>query len=296
MESPNQATESEKVDHSLSISALPGDSPEMNTLRERVQELDRLASLGQLTAGILHEIKNPLNFINNYAQISVELAEEAERIITELHTIPESEEKEELVIIVGRLRSNVSRIEENGSRAQRIIQGMLAQVRSDQVHFEPTDLNILVEEFSKLAYQGVRAGDTDFNVTLSFQLDPQVGIMPIAPYEFNRVILNLVLNACYAVNERRKKMENGYKPTIIISSLRQNGHVYVKIRDNGDGIPDDIKKKLFTPFFTTKPIGKGTGLGLSLSRDIIQNIHKGSLNLDSVPGDYTEFTISLPEN
>ncbi len=294
MEPPKQNTNTGNDGTVISTQTLTEQQAEMDSMRERVQELDRLASIGQLTAGILHEIKNPLNFINNYAQISVELAEEAERIVNELHDTPGADEKEELAMLVGRLHSNVSRIEENGARAQRIIQGMLAQVRADETHFESISLNTLVEEFSKLAYQGVRAGDTEFNVSFVFRFDPEVGKVHIAPYEFNRVILNLVLNACYAVNERRKREGKGFKPTLTIGTERTPDLICVKIRDNGDGIPDDIRKKLFTPFFTTKPVGKGTGLGLTLSRDIIRQLHHGDLLLETVPGEYTEFTITLP--
>ncbi|OIN60646.1 sensor histidine kinase [Arsenicibacter rosenii] len=294
MEPPKQNTNTGNDGAAVSTPILTASQSEIDMLQDRVRELDRLASIGQLTAGILHEIKNPLNFINNYAQISVELAEEAERIVNGLPESPNPDEKDELTMLVGRLHSNVSRIEENGARAQRIIQGMLAQVRVDEIHFEATNLNTLVEEFSKLAYQGVRAGDTDFNLSFVFRLDPEVGMVHIAPYEFNRVILNLVLNACYALNERRKREGKAYKPTLTISTARQSDSVSVTIRDNGDGIPEEVKAKLFTPFFTTKPVGKGTGLGLTLSRDIIRQIHHGDLTLETVPGEYTEFVIQLP--
>lgn len=288
MEAPKQIIESGRVTDSP-----PTTDVELTTLRERVEQLDKLASIGQLTAGILHEIKNPLNFITNYARLSVDLVEEIEGIIAKLE---KQEDTEELIELLGMLKGNITRIKENGSRAERIIQGMLSQTRSDSSAFEMTDLNTLLEEFTKLAYQGMRAGDKEFVVSLLFQLDPTIGKIAIAPYEFNRVILNLVLNACYAVNERRKKQPEDYKPTISVLSKKWPDHIEVKIRDNGDGIPDDVKKKLFTPFFTTKPVGKGTGLGLSLSRDIIDGLHKGSLSVDSEPGNFTEFNISLPLN
>ncbi|GAB4024254.1 sensor histidine kinase [Spirosoma koreense] len=271
----------------------PGVDTELVALRERVAELDRLASIGQLTAGILHEIKNPLTFITNYARLSVDLVDEAEGIIAKLEKQTDSDE---LAQLVNMIKGNLTRIRENGARAERIILGMLAQTRTDTSNFEMTDLNGLIEEFSKLAYQGMRAGDKEFVVSLSFKLDPAIGKVSIAPYAFNRVILNLVLNACYAVNERSKKQIDGYKPTITVLSQKLPDHIEVKIRDNGDGIPEDIRKKLFTPFFTTKPAGKGTGLGLSLSREIITELHNGSLSVDSEPGKFTEFNISLPLN
>lgn len=266
---------------------------ELATLRERVTELDRLASIGQLTAGILHEIKNPLTFITNYARLSVDLVSDVEAIVTKLDSHPDSDD---LAQIMSMLKSNINRIRENGMRTERIIQGMLHQTRTDSSGFELTDLNTLIEEFAKLAYQGVRAGDKEFVVSLSFKLDPTIGKVSIDPYAFNRVILNLVLNACYAVNERWKKQGDTYKPTITVFTQKWPDHIEVKIRDNGDGIPDEIKSKLFTPFFTTKPAGKGTGLGLSLSRDIINELHNGSLSVSSEPGNFTEFNISLPLN
>lgn len=288
MEAPKQ-----EADSSHLTDPSPTSTVELETLRERVTELDRLASIGQLTAGILHEIKNPLNFITNYAHLSVDLIEELEGIAVKLEGHPEYED---LIDVLDMLKGNIIRIRENGARAERVIQGMLAQTRSDSVAFEPTDLNTLLEEFSKLAYQGMRAGDKEFVVSLIFQLDPGIGKISLAPFEFNRVILNLVLNACYAVNERRKKQEGSYKPTISIMSQKLDDHIEIKIRDNGDGIPDDVKAKLFTPFFTTKPVGKGTGLGLSLSRSIVDELHKGSLSVISETGNFTEFTISLPLN
>lgn len=266
---------------------------ELAILRERITELDRLASIGQLTAGILHEIKNPLNFITNFARLSIDLATEIEEILAES---PDQPHLSDILSLLTMLTGNINRIRENGERAERVIQGMLAQTHNQSANFELTDINVLLEEFSKLAYQGMRAGDKEFVVSLSFQLDPAMGKVSIAPYEFNRVILNLVLNACYAVNERRKKQLEDYKPAIIVFSNRLADHVEIKIRDNGEGIPDSVKSNLFKPFFTTKPVGKGTGLGLSLSRDIITGLHKGSLSVDSEAGQYTEFNITLPLN
>jgi two-component system NtrC family sensor kinase len=266
---------------------------ELAMLRERITELDRLASIGQLTAGILHEIKNPLNFITNFARLSIDLAAEIEEMLAES---PDQPHLSDLLALLTMLSGNINRIRENGERAERVIQGMLAQNHNQSANFELTDINVLLEEFSKLAYQGMRAGDKEFVVSLSFQLDPSMGKVAIAPYEFNRVILNLVLNACYAVNERRKKQMDGYKPAIVVFSHRLPDHIEIKIRDNGEGIPDSVKSNLFKPFFTTKPLGKGTGLGLSLSRDIITGLHKGSLSVDSEAGQYTEFNITLPLN
>lgn len=271
------------------LSATPAD---IAALQAQVAQLDRLAAVGQLTAGILHEIKNPLNFVSNYATLSADLLVELEALSAKWATTPEAEE---LADLLGMLSDNISRIRENAQRAERLIQSMLAQNRSEGPHFEPTVLNVLLEEFTRLAYQGFRAGDQDFVVVLGFQLDPAMGEVLLAPYDFNRVVLNLVLNACYAVNERRKRLlDPAYKPTITVSSQRLSDHLTVKIRDNGDGISPAVKEKLFTPFFTTKPVGKGTGLGLSLSQRIVTELHHGTLTVESEPGVYTEFAIQLP--
>lgn len=262
-------------------------------LQERVVALEKLAFIGQLTAGILHEVKNPLSFVNNYARLTNELISELEELVAKPDT---PLDMEELTSLLQMIRNNVTRIRENGGRAERVIMGSLAQTRNDTQALEPTDLNVLLEEYTKLAYQGIRADDKEFVVSLLFQLDKAIGKIELAPYEFNRVILNLVLNACYAVNERRKREGAAYKPTITVTSRKLDDHVEIKINDNGDGIPEEVKRKLFTPFFTTKPAGKGTGLGLALSRDIISKLHKGTLSVESEPGRYTEFQINLPNN
>jgi two-component system NtrC family sensor kinase len=261
---------------------------ELATLRERVNQLERLAAIGQLTAGILHEIHNPLNFIINFAHLSGELLGE----LTDL--LGTSTHSDELADVLDLLNGNLTRICENGERAERIIQGMLAQTRGEVPELTPTDLNALLIEFTKLAYQGIRAADSSFNVTLEFRLDANVGLVPLAPGEFSRVILNLILNACYALDERRKLMLTGYRATITVSSHRTADEVQVRIRDNGSGIPEAIKEQLFTPFFTTKPTGEGTGLGLSLSRTIVQDLHRGRLTVESESGVFTEFHICLP--
>lgn len=266
---------------------------ELAALHNRIIELESLASIGQLTAGILHEIKNPLNFITNFARLSGDLVEELAGFAGKL---PEPADADDLADVLQMLKANLTRIRENGARAERIIQGMLAQTRAESAHFEPTDLNALVEDFTKLAYQGVRASDPTFNISLKFTLDSKMGLVTIAPYDFNRVIMNLVLNACYALNERSKQHIEGYNPAIAVSSVKTDDHLEIRIRDNGEGIPAAVKAKLFTPFFTTKPVGKGTGLGLSLSRDIVQNMHRGTLGVESEPGIFTEFTICLPLN
>ncbi|WP_051210894.1 sensor histidine kinase [Runella zeae] len=266
------------------------------TFKERFVQLNKLAEIGQLTAGIMHEIQNPLNFINNFSKLSVDLVHEMKEIFDKKQDTPLTEEEEDLLFLLDKLVGINVKISENGGRITRIIQSMLAQTRTENqsAKFEPVDLNQLLEEFTKLAYQGVRGEDKAFNVSFVFQFDPSVGKVKLAATEISRVVLNLVNNACYALNEKRKREGAEFAPQISVSSTRLAQTVQVKIKDNGNGIPDSIKEKVFSPFFTTKPVGKGSGLGLALSRDIITIMHKGQLEVVSEEGKFTEFTIQIP--
>lgn len=267
---------------------------EIEGYRQKILELNKLADIGQLSAGILHEIKNPVSFVTNFSRLSQGLIGE----ILEIMSKPESDKNEDDLAdqkdLLESLSRNLLKINENGKRIERIIQGMLSQTRSDGAFLEPTDLNLLLEDYTKLSYQSLRAEDKDFNVTLDFQLDPGMGEVKLSRGEFGRVILNLVNNACYAVNEKRKASGADYAPKITIISHKNEGVAEVKIRDNGIGIPPDIVAKLFQPFFTTKPHGKGTGLGLSLTYKSIVETHKGSIEVTSSLGEITEFVIQIP--
>ncbi len=245
---------------------------------------EKMASLGQLTAGIAHEIQNPLNFINNFSELSVELLEEFKEI---------KEESEKLGIIDD-VKQNLEKIVIHGKRADSIVKSMLQHSRKAPDEKIPTDINKLVEEFFVLAYHGMRAKDPGFNCVLEKLLEPGLPLVPVIPQEVSRVILNIFNNSFYAVDERGKIEEKNYKPKVSISTRRTNGNILIKIHDNGKGIPPEIREKIFNPFFTTKPAGDGTGLGLSISYDIIVNGHNGELFVDSVPGEFTEFNISLP--
>jgi two-component system, NtrC family, sensor kinase len=272
-------------------------SNEINEVHRRFEQQSQLASIGELTAGILHEIRNPLNFVNNFSRLSLDLIEELVELMSEFRTNPATIDVEEVDELVEMIRANIVRILENGERAERITQTMLSQTRGGEDQMTLTDLNQLVEEFAKLAYQGVRGQDREFNVSFAFDLDPSMGMIPLMPNEFTRVVINLVNNACYAVNMKRKASpESDYAPEIKISTRRHDKLVEVKIRDNGTGIPDEIVQKVFSPFFTTKPRGEGTGLGLSLSYTTITELHKGKLTVATEPGVFTEFQISLPLN
>ncbi len=269
---------------------------EIDAAQERFAQQNRLAGIGQITAGILHEIRNPVNFVNNFSRLALDLMAEMKELLEKMRTEPpDPDDFDELRDLAGMVEGNLSRIWENGSRAERIAQSMLDQTRDDNRRFTSTDLNQLLEEFTKLAYQGVRAHDKQFNVSFTFELDPEVGQVSIMNNEFVRVVINLVNNACYAVNEKRlHPPDPAYVPRITVRSRRRPEGVAVSFHDNGVGIPDALVEKVFNPFFTTKPVGEGTGLGLSLSFKTITETHKGKLTVTSEAGEYTEFTILLP--
>jgi two-component system NtrC family sensor kinase len=268
----------------------------LELFKERFVQTNKLAEIGQLTAGILHEIQNPLNFINNFSKLSIDLIGEMKGILEKQKEADLTEDEETLVFLLGKLEGVNLKIGENGGRVERIIRSMLAQTRNEDraPQIVASDLNQLVEEFTKLAYQGVRGEDRTFNVAFVFNLDPAVGLVRLASAEIARVVLNLVNNACYAVNEKLKQGIEAYKPQIKVSTTRSKDTLEIKIWDNGIGIPDEIKEKIFSLFFTTKPVGKGTGLGLALSHDIVKIMHRGELSVASEIGTFTEFTIRLP--
>ncbi|GHB57771.1 sensor histidine kinase [Persicitalea jodogahamensis] len=268
---------------------------EIESAREQFAQQNRLAGIGQITAGILHEIRNPVNFVNNFSRLALDLVAEMKELLEKERAEAASANLDELEELSGMVETNLTRIFENGRRAERIAQSMLDQTRDDNRQFAPTDLNQMLEEFTKLSYQGVRAHDREFNVAFTFDLDPDMGQVNLMPNEFVRVIINLTNNACYAVNEKRKAPPNpDYTPRITVTSARMEDGIEIKIRDNGIGIPDELVQKVFNPFFTTKPPGEGTGLGLSLSLKTINETHKGQLSVTSEPGEFTEFVIWLP--
>lgn len=267
---------------------------EIEAYQQKIAELSRLADIGQLSAGILHEIKNPVSFVNNFSRLSQGLVEELTEILEKPAEELSDDDKADQKDLLEALSKNLLKINENGKRIERIIQGMLSQTRTDGAFLEPTDLNQLLEEFSKLAYQGARAEDKEFNVSLKYDLDPLVKEVKISRGDFGRVILNLVNNACYAVYERAKKQADGYDPYIKITTKRGDSKIEIRFEDNGIGIPADIVSKLFQPFFTTKPHGKGTGLGLSLTYSTIVETHQGTIEVASELNEKTEFLIVIP--
>ena len=279
-----------------------------NALNQTLQELrntqaqliqsEKLASLGELTAGIAHEIQNPLNFVNNFSELSAELVEELE----EEGQKPTRDLTLEAELLAN-LKDNLHRITHHGNRASSIVKGMLEHSRTATGQRQPTDLNVLADEYLRLAYHGLRAkgknrdgryaGAGPFNCELVTDFAPNLGNIEAVPQEIGRVLLNLFNNAFYAVAQRQKQQSENYQPTVSVSTRRENGQVEIQIRDNGMGIPDAVKAKIFQPFFTTKPTGEGTGLGLSLAYDIVTKGHGGTIEVEGVEGQGTTFTVKL---
>jgi len=259
---------------------------ELKATQSQLIQSEKMASLGELTAGIAHEIQNPLNFVNNFSEINTELIEEMK---TELI----AGNQEEAISIANDIAENEKKITQHGKRADAIVKGMLQHSRSSTGQKEPTNINTLADEFLRLAYQGLRARDKSFNASLKMDFDQSIGNINIIPQDIGRVILNLITNAFYAVSEKNKSNIEGYEPTVSVKTQKTGDKVELKIRDNGNGIPKKNLDKIFQPFFTTKPTGEGTGLGLSLSYEIITKGHGGELKVDTMDGEYSEFTIIL---
>ncbi|MBC7448294.1 MAG: hypothetical protein H7330_09570 [Hymenobacteraceae bacterium] len=268
--------------------ALDNSLTELRATQTQLIEREKMASLGELTAGIAHEIQNPLNFVNNFAEVSTEL-------LTELREAQAAGDTEEVDAIAADLTQNLTKISEHGRRAAGIVKGMLEHSRASTGERTPTDLNALADEYLRLAYHGLRAKDKTFNATLDTTFDPTLPALTVAGADVGRVLLNLFTNAFYAVKQRQQAGETGYAPTVSVRTRAlSGGRVELRVRDNGTGIPEAVRAKIFQPFFTTKPAGEGTGLGLSLSYDIIVKAHGGTLAVESVPGESTEFIITLP--
>jgi signal transduction histidine kinase len=266
---------------------------ELRMAQDRLVQTQKLASLGQLTAGIAHEIKNPLNFVNNFAAISKELAAELTEAL-EKSSFDESA-RSGVRETIQTLNGNLEKILEHGNRADSIVKNMLLHSREGSGDHRPMSINPLVEETLNLAYHGIRAEKPDFNVKLEKMLDPEAGEADIYPQEITRVLLNLISNGFYATAKRKREGDDAnFLPALVLSTRNLGQSVEIRIRDNGTGIPGHIKSKMFNPFFTTKPPGEGTGLGLSISHDIVVKQHGGRIEVATEPSSYTEFTIILP--
>ncbi len=262
--------------------------------QQQVIKQEKLASLGALTAGIAHEIRNPLNFVNNFAALSTELIEELREEIYVEGEDGEELDREYIDEILTDLDTNVKKVNEHGERANRIVEGMLSHSRDEAGQVEPVDLNLMVDEYTKLAYHGMRGADSSFNVDMIKEFDPTVGKVEAIARDLSRVFLNIVTNACHATHARRRKSDGvEYFPTVTVRTSGGDDFVKVQVHDNGTGIPDDIVSRIFDPFFTTKAGTGGTGLGLSISHEIIEE-HGGKLEVRTEPGEFTEFSVTLP--
>ncbi|MBD0367543.1 MAG: two-component sensor histidine kinase [Flavisolibacter sp.] len=260
---------------------------ELKSTQVQLIQKEKMASLGEITAGIAHEIQNPLNFINNFSEVSFEMMDEVKQGIN-------TGNSSEALDIADAVKDNLQKITHYGKRADSIVKRMLEHSRSDAAGKEPTDINALAEECLKLTYHAWRAKDQPFIATLQTQFDTSIGKVNVVAQDISRVLLNLLNNAFYAVSEKRKKLDSGYEPVVLIGTKRLEGKIEIWVRDNGIGIPRELLGKIYQPFFTTKPIGEGVGLGLSLSYDIIAKGHGGEMKVDMKEGEYTEFVMQLP--
>jgi signal transduction histidine kinase len=265
---------------------------ELRTAQDRLIQTEKLASLGQLTAGIAHEIKNPLNFVNNFSALSAELIDELNDV---LKPAPVGDKvRKEVDELTKALKDNLVKVVQHGKRADSIVKNMLLHSREGSGEHRSVDINALVEESLNLAYHGARAEKPGFNVMLKRNLDPDAGAVELYPQEITRALLNLISNGFYAATQRKSAEGETFEPVLIAATKNLGKTVEIRIRDNGTGIPTDVRERIFNPFFTTKPAGEGTGLGLSMSHDIIVKQHGGRIEVDTQPGQFTEFRIILP--
>ncbi len=263
----------------------------LKSTQSQLIQSEKMASLGELTAGIAHEIQNPLNFVNNFSDVNKELVDEMQQEL-------KAGKIDEAISISNDIKENEAKINHHGKRAGDIVKGMLQHSRTSSGVKEPTDINALADEYLRLSYHGLRAKDKSFNVTMKTEFDESIGMIDIVPQEIGRVILNLINNAFYAVNEKSKEsqadaVEAGYEPRVVVSTKKLNDKIEISVKDNGNGIPESIKEKIFQPFFTTKPTGQGTGLGLSLSYDIVK-AHGGEMRVETKEVEGSKFIIKLP--
>jgi signal transduction histidine kinase len=267
---------------------------QLKEMQQQIVMQEKMASLGGLTAGVAHEIKNPLNFVNNFAELSTELFVELRELLAANAATLDAPAQSDIHALLDDIELNIRKINEHGKRADSIVRGMLLLSRGKTGERMPVEINALVAEYLNLGYHGLRALDATFNVKFETDFDPAVGTLQVVPQDLSRAVLNIVNNACYAAFSARSKRGPGFMPTVVVRTRASADHVDIIVRDNGMGISPALREKIFAPFFTTKPAGKGTGLGLSITFDIVVHEHRGELLLDSVEGAYAEFTIRLP--
>jgi signal transduction histidine kinase len=269
---------------------------ELKSTQAQLIQSEKMASLGELTAGIAHEIQNPLNFVNNFSEVSIELLEELKEEV--LDKLPDNV-KEEADDIINDITQNLSKINQHGKRADAIVKGMLQHSRATTGKKEPTDINALADEYLRLSYHGLRAKDKSFNAGMKTSFDPELGKIEAIPQDLGRVLLNLFNNSFYSVTEKKRLLGEGYDPTVTVNTKKVRSAsganmVQITVEDNGTGIPQKVLDKIYQPFFTTKPTGQGTGLGLSMSYDIITKGHGGELKVETAEGQFARFIITLP--
>ena len=266
---------------------------DLRNAQDQIVMREKLAALGELTAGVAHEIKNPLNFVKNFSEVSEELIDELKEALEDIEEQIPKDDRSYIDEITGDLTGNLKRIQSHGERANRIVHDMLQMGRGSG-DLQPTDINGLLDEYARLAYHSARASDSEFQLDILRELDPDMGDVDVIPQDLGRVFLNMVGNACYATDEKRKAGEaDGYEPTISLKTRRGEENIEIRIRDNGNGMPPHVVEKIFNPFFTTKPTGEGTGLGLAMSSDIVRE-HGGHIQVETEPGEFTEMIIELP--
>ncbi len=290
----NHALKEQQIAIEASNTKLKDSLQELKETQAQLIQSEKMASLGELTAGIAHEIQNPLNFVNNFSEVSNEL-------IDEMNAEIDKKNMEEVKLIAADIKQNLKKINHHGNRADAIVKGMLQHSRSNTGIKEATNINKLADEYLRLAYHGLRAKDKSFNATLETDFDESIGTLDVIPQDLGRVILNLITNAFYATNEKKQHFQGepvedrkDFKPTVFVSTKKENNSISISVKDNGNGIPKEVLNKIFQPFFTTKPTGQGTGLGLSMSYDIVR-AHGGDLQVETKEGEGTTFTINLPK-
>ncbi|MEG4352148.1 ATP-binding protein [Microcoleus sp. LAD1_D3] len=267
----------------------------LRAMQNQIIVQEKLASLGSLTAGIAHEIRNPLNFVNNFSEVSAELTEELLQEIENQTERLEPDSREYITELLTDLKANLQKINQHGQRADRIVGNMLLHSRGQRGHWEATNINSLLEEYVNLAYHGMRAKEAAFNMIIASDYDSDIGKVEVVPQDISRVFLNIINNACYAAHKKKQETGEEFSPQLDVRTRNLGSAIEIRIRDNGPGIDPDIFDKIFNPFFTTKPAGEGTGLGLSISHDIIVQQHRGEIKVETEAGNYTEFIITLPK-
>ena len=267
---------------------------QVETLQQQLKQQEKLASLGMLSAGIAHEIQNPLNFVINFSKISDKLLSDLTEIVEDNEDKLSDDDREEVEDIVADLKENMAKIVEHGERAISIIQGILLVSRGKENEFLPTDVCKLVKEYVWLSYHAMRANYKNFNISIHEDYAEGLPLMMVIPQDLSRAILNVTNNACYAVWKKAQSVEADYTPELTVGVKTADGNVVISIADNGEGMTEEVKQRLFDNFFTTKPIGQGTGLGMAITRDIIENKHQGRLSFESEEGKGTTFTFTIP--